>query len=198
MDPNSPHDGRSLLERAFEYALWSSRLIVLVPVVVSIALSFAAVYLATVEAISVLTHLSTVVELGIQTTGGIEAANNLLATIIKATDIYLLAAILLIFGLGLYELFVGSIEPAERATNAPKLLLIRNLDDLKGRLARVVLLVLVIEFLQYALRISFQTALDLLYLAVGILLIGAAVFLSTLRTVESPKSEGDPPSGDGG
>ncbi|HUX86217.1 MAG TPA: hypothetical protein VMW65_04385, partial [Chloroflexota bacterium] len=52
-------------------------------------------------------------------------------------------------------------------------------------LAKVVLLVLIIEFLQYALRVPLESALDLLYLATGILLIGAAIYLSSRGTGES-------------
>jgi uncharacterized membrane protein YqhA len=58
-------------------------------------------------------------------------------------------------------------------------LLIESVDDLKDRLAKVVLLVLIVEFLQYALGARYTSALDLLYLAVGIALIGLALYLSS-------------------
>ncbi|HUX85629.1 MAG TPA: YqhA family protein, partial [Chloroflexota bacterium] len=90
----------------FENLLWYSRLIVIVPVVGSIAMGFAAVYLATVQTLSVFTHLGGVVEVASSTRNLDEVTNELLAAVIKAADIYLLAAILLIFGLGLYELFI--------------------------------------------------------------------------------------------
>jgi len=85
---------------------------------------------------------------------------------------------MVIFALGLYELFVGPIKAAESPTGA-RLLEIRDLDELKNRLAKVIILLLVVEFFQQALRLTFATPLDLLYLAIGILLIGGAVFLST-------------------
>ena len=49
---------------------------------------------------------------------------------------------------------------------------------IKDRLAKVVLLVLIVEFLQHTLGAHYTVALDLLYLAIGIALIGAALYLS--------------------
>ncbi len=75
-------------------------------------------------------------------------------------------------------MFVNRIDIAQRSDTASRLLQIRSIDDLKDRVAKVVLLVLMIEFFQYALQLPFNTALDLLYLAVGILLIGCAIYLT--------------------
>ena len=179
------------LTAVVENLLWYSRLVVIVPVIGSIAMGFAAVYLATVEVLAVFTQLGGVVEAAGNLANFDKVANELLAAIIKAADVYLLAAILLIFGLGLYELFIDRIDPAEQSTVAPRLLLIRSLDDLKERLAKVVLLILVIEFLQYALRVPLTSALDLLYLAIGILFIGAAVYLSSRASPEHHANEDD-------
>jgi uncharacterized membrane protein YqhA len=55
---------------------------------------------------------------------------------------------------------------------------VESLDDLKDRIAKLILLVLIVEFFQYALKLTYATPLDLLYLAVGILFIGGALYLS--------------------
>ena len=52
----------------------------------------------------------------------------MVTTIIKVVDEYLIGAILIVFSLGLYELFVSKLEAAERSEAAPRLLLIRSLD----------------------------------------------------------------------
>ena len=168
-----------LVERFFERVLWLSRLVVVIPVVASVALACAAFYLGTVDVVYVLAHLGSYADLA--AVAGTRATTRaaLLGTIIKAIDIYLVAAILLIFALGLYELFIGKFEAAERADFAPRLLLIESVDDLKDRLAKVVLLVLIVEFLQYALGAHYTSALDLLYLAIGIALIGVALYLTS-------------------
>jgi len=163
---------------ALERVLWASRLVMVVPVVCSILMSFAALYLATVDTLSVLGRLAAYSAPDLAAAARSEMNKKIVTTLIKAVDLYLLAAILLIFGLGLYELFIGKITPAEDAEIAPRLLLIRSLDDLKDRLAKVVLLLLVVEFLQQALLVTYHSPLDLLYLGVGILFIGGALYLT--------------------
>ena len=71
---------------------------------------------------------------------------------------------------------------AGSSENAPRTLVIQSVDDLKERLGRVVLLALVIEFFQQSLRLDYGRPIELLYMAVGILLIGAALYLSALRS----------------
>jgi uncharacterized membrane protein YqhA len=52
------------------------------------------------------------------------------------------------------------------------------LDDLKDRLVKVILLVLIVKFFEYALKLNIQSTMDLLYLAIGIMLVSIAVKLS--------------------
>jgi uncharacterized membrane protein YqhA len=163
------------VERWFERALWLSRLVAIVPVIACVLMAISTFFLGTVDVVYLVTHLASYADIA---TIHAEARAALLSAVIRAVDDYLLAAILLIVGLGLYELFVGSIDAAEREAFASRLLLIRSVDDLKDRLAKVVLLVLIVEFLQYALILQPKSALDLLYLAVGIVLIAAALFLT--------------------
>jgi uncharacterized membrane protein YqhA len=107
-----------------------------------------------------------------------ELRATVVAHVVEVVDGYLLAAIMLIFALGLYELFVSRIDVAEGSEFAERLLLIRSLDDLKDRLAKVVLLILVVKFFEFALRLTITSALDLLWLGLGILLVAAAVMLT--------------------
>jgi uncharacterized membrane protein YqhA len=114
-------------------------------------------------------------------------------TIVKALDGFLIGALLLLFAFGLYELFVGDIRATEEDEAAQRLLVVSSLDDLKEKVARLVLLVLVIEFFQRALSLRYERALDLLYLAWGILLVSEAFYLSGLRA--STKSATEKPGG---
>ena len=54
---------------------------------------------------------------------------------------------------------------------AARLLLIRSL-------AKVILLMLIVKFFQYALRFKYDSPLELLYLAIAIALIGGALYLT--------------------
>ena len=103
---------------------------------------------------------------------------SILAQVAEVVDGYLFATILIIFGLGLYELFISKINPAERSELAARVLLIRSLDDLKERLAKVIFLFLIVRYFEYALQMSIATSLDLLFIAIGIVLIALALYLT--------------------
>jgi uncharacterized membrane protein YqhA len=55
----------------------------------------------------------------------------LLTDVAENIDAFLFATILLVFALGLYELFIARIHVAERAKFADQLLFITSVDDLK-------------------------------------------------------------------
>jgi uncharacterized membrane protein YqhA len=165
-----------LIKYFFEKMLWNSRFIVLFAVIACLGAAFGVFYMATVDAITMLSHLTHYAEY----TG--EARINLrsetITHVVEIIDGYLLATVLLIFSLGLYELFISKIQEAEESANAPKVLVISNLDDLKARLAKVVLMILIVKFFEHALNMHFQDAMDMLAFAGGIALIGLALYLS--------------------
>jgi uncharacterized membrane protein YqhA len=168
------------LEQIFERILWASRLMVMVPVVASVLMALITLYVATVDVAHLLglaAHYADPHSLAES------AAQNarIVTLVVKAVDGYLLTAILLIFALGLYELFISKIEAAESSEVSQRLLLIRSLDDLKDRLAKVVVLILVITFFQRAVELPYTTARDVLFLALGTLLVGGALFLSSRK-----------------
>jgi uncharacterized membrane protein YqhA len=102
--------------------------------------------------------------------------------VVAIIDNYLLASLLILFGLGLYELYINKIDAIENSEFASRLLLIKSFDDLKDRLANVVLLILVVKFFQQALSLKYETLNDLLLLSVGIALIGLSFFLTRKNT----------------
>jgi uncharacterized membrane protein YqhA len=105
-------------------------------------------------------------------------------------DSYLFATIMIIFALGLYELFISRIDAIERDTFSSRLLLIHSLDDLKDRLAKVVFLILIVRYFEFALQSEISTSLELLYLAVGIALVALSLYL-TARTGHAPSPDHD-------
>jgi len=167
------------LAHSFEKMLWQSRLLVLVAVVASTILAAGTFYMATVDVLFLLGGLLSYGSPSLEFAARAALREATVTGIVKAVDAYLIAAILLIFALGLYELFVNRIDPSESvARRVPRVFQVSSLDDLKDRIAKLVLLVLIIEFFQYALKLKYATPLDLLYLAVGVLFIGGALYLS--------------------
>lgn len=72
---------------------------------------------------------------------GSKSGKELLLRFIEIVDIFLLATVLIIIALGLYELFIDDTVPV------PVWLEIRNLDDLKDKLVGVIVVVLGVSFL---------------------------------------------------
>jgi uncharacterized membrane protein YqhA len=70
-----------------------------------------------------------------------KAAKGLVVSFIEIVDIFLLATVLYITALGLYELFIDGSVPV------PAWLVIHDLDDLKDKLIGVVIVVLGVGFL---------------------------------------------------
>lgn len=165
------------LERLFESLLWNSRHMVLVAVVASLVVAVVMFYVATVDVFALVTHLGPYAG-RLSGEERIAFRTEIVASVVEVVDGYLVATIMLIFSLGLYELFVSRIDVAEGSEFARRVLLIRSLDDLKDRLAKLVLLILVVKFFEYALALSYKTPLDLLQLAGGILLVAGGLFLT--------------------
>jgi uncharacterized membrane protein YqhA len=166
------------LENIFERVLWGSRLVVVVAVVASILIAFVLFYVASVTTVGLVSHGLQYGDPGLTTDARTALGADLLSLAVGAIDGYLLATILLIFALGLYELFIGKIDAAEGSEFAGRVLLIRNLDDLKDRLGKVIVLILVVKFFQVALDMKYVAPIDLLFLAFAIVLVGGALWLT--------------------
>lgn len=169
----------NVVERFFEKLLWSSRLLTIVAVLASIVLAIVMFYIATVDVVSLAHSVFGYASLDEETRKHVHAS--IVAHVAEIVDGYLFATILIIFGLGLYELFVSKIDAIENSFIAPRVLLIRSLDDLKERLAKVVFLILIVRYFQYALEAQIAAPLDLLYLAIGIALVAVSLYLTQGR-----------------
>jgi uncharacterized membrane protein YqhA len=85
---------------------------------------------------------------------------------ISVMDIHLLSIILYIFSVGLYELFVGKL-------NVPEWLRITDIDQLKAKLASVVILILAITFTKKL--VEWKNPVDTLLFALAIAVIIAVL-----------------------
>jgi uncharacterized membrane protein YqhA len=166
------------LEKLFEAILWDSRFVVIFAVISSLLTALAVFYMATVDAYYMLSHLLEYASPALDVAARSSLRSTTITHVVEIVDGYLLATVLLIFALGLYELFISKIDMAEGAETSSNVLLINSLDDLKARLAKVILMILIVKFFEHAIGLNFETPMDLLYLAGGIALIGLALFLS--------------------
>ena len=164
---------RNIFEALFEGTLWKSRLIVLVAVMFGMLGGFALFLIASYD----------IWEMLVETYKFFFAHYHpedfhsiIISGIIGAVDLYLIAVVMLLFAFGLYELFISKIDDAEDSEIGDKLLAIHSLDELKDKLGKVVVMVLIVSFFKKVINMNFSTPLEMLYLAGSILALALALY----------------------
>jgi uncharacterized membrane protein YqhA len=166
-----------LLEKLFEAALWNSRFVVVLAVVASLAAGFAVFFMATADVVYLVQHVIHYADPDLALSARKLLHDETISHIVEVVDGYLLATVMLMFSLGLYELFISDIDAAQHSEKSSKVLVIRSLDDLKARLAKVIVMILIVTLFQHALEMKMEDTRDLLHFAGSIALVGLALFL---------------------
>ncbi|XVE65425.1 hypothetical protein DITRI_Ditri07aG0179300 [Diplodiscus trichospermus] len=114
--------------------------------------------------------------------------------LVEAIDVYLLGTVMLVFGMGLYELFVCNLDIAksqseEKITSRsnlfglfalkerPRWLEIKSVSELKTKLGHVIVMLLLIGFFEKCKKAVIHTPLDLLCFSASVLLSSGCLFL---------------------
>ncbi|MDQ6954607.1 MAG: YqhA family protein [Mariprofundaceae bacterium] len=168
--------GSDVVKEMFEKILWSSRYVVLLAVISSIVGMLLLFLLSAADMANLAWEF---IEYSLL---GVEKENfhiTVVSHVITAVDDFLLATVLLIFALGLYELFISKLNIAEdEVENANNILMISSLDDLKDRLGKVIMMILIVTFFKNVLYVTFDNPLNILYMGAGILMISLAGYFS--------------------
>ena len=125
-----------LVEELFEGSLWNSRYVILAAVIGSLVAGFAIFYMATVDVVYLVMHILNYADPSLTDEARKTLHDATVTHIVEVVDGYLLGTVMLIFSLGLYELFISDIGQAHGSKASSKILVISNLDDLKSRLAK--------------------------------------------------------------
>ena len=166
------------IEAFFEGTLWNSRFVILSAVIGSLIAGFVIFYMATVDVYFLFQHAVHYADASLSDEARKALHDSTVSHIVEVVDGYLLATVMLIFSLGLYELFISDIDQAHGSKASSKILVINNLDDLKGRLAKVILMIMIVTLFEEALHMKLETPLDLVYLGASIMLIALALYFS--------------------
>jgi uncharacterized membrane protein YqhA len=156
---------QSLFERVFESFLWNSRWLTMFAVIFGLIGSFMLFVMASADIVAVATK---VIKVYFGSAEFPKFGEYVVGKIIGSIDLYLIAIVLLIFSFGVYELFISNIEASDGKIGS-KILTITSLDQLKDKLAKVIIMVLIVVFFKKAMYIDYDSALDLVYLGVSIL-----------------------------
>ena len=161
-----------MLENKFEKSLWSTRFIVLIAVILSIISSITLFLLGGWDIIEATIFKNPLFNQNVKTN------NDLLFKIISSVDLFLIGIVLLIFGFGVYELFISEIDFAKEKF-VDSTLKINNLDQLKNKIIKVIIIVLIVKFFEKVLKLShnFTTPHDLLLFSISILSICIGYYL---------------------
>jgi uncharacterized membrane protein YqhA len=166
---------RGKIERWFEHVLWNFRFVILIAVVALLLGSLAAFYLgaASVWEAAVEVGNSYAAHTAVET-------NKVIVFLISSIDEFLLGIIMIIISLGIYELFISKLDVIEGNDDLPypKWLTFHSLEELKAVLTKVIVIILMVYFFKSVVMMNFDTPLSILYLAIGIILIALANYLS--------------------
>jgi uncharacterized membrane protein YqhA len=94
------------------------------------------------------------------------ADQSITVALLEIVDSFLIATTLLIFSVGLYELFIGDIP-------MPEWMVIHNLDGLKAKLSNMIIMVMAVKFVEKLVDVKSYS--DLLYFGGAVTLVSAAL-----------------------
>ncbi|NOQ31729.1 MAG: YqhA family protein [Helicobacteraceae bacterium] len=162
------------MEKLFESTLWSSRFIVVLAVVFGL---IGAVILFTVASVDIFTTAGYVLNTYFTGAHPENFHGEVVSGIIGAVDLYLIGVVMLLFSFGLYELFISEIDQAKDKDGSDnKILAIHSLDQLKDKISKVIVMVLVVGFFQQAAHMKYENSLDMLYFALSIAAISIGLY----------------------
>ncbi|MDC0933693.1 YqhA family protein [Arcobacteraceae bacterium] len=163
-----------MLEKLFEGTIWRSRFIVLLAVVFSLIGAFVLFIVASLDIWTVAVYAFETI---INHAHPEKFHEDIVAGIIGAVDLYLIAVVMFIFAFGIYELFISKIDEAEEDdSKSNTILAIHSLDQLKDKIAKVIVMVLVVNFFQRVLHTEFATPLEMLYFALSIAALAVGLY----------------------
>ncbi|KAK8542850.1 hypothetical protein V6N13_136598 [Hibiscus sabdariffa] len=129
---------------------------------------------------------------------------NMVLRLVEAIDVYLTGTVMLIFGMGLYGLFISNSNnelPADvdRALKGsslfgmfamkerPKWMKISSLDELKTKVGHVIVMILLVKMFERSKMVAINTGMDLLTYSICIFLSSASLYI--LRHLHKPEPE---------
>ncbi|XP_007040883.2 PREDICTED: uncharacterized protein LOC18606923 [Theobroma cacao] len=114
--------------------------------------------------------------------------------LVEAIDVYLLGTVMLVFGMGLYELFVSNLDIAKSQSKEevrsrsnlfglfalkerPRWLEIKSVSEMKTKLGHVIVMLLLIGFFEKCKKAAIYSPVDLLCFSASVFLSSSCLFL---------------------
>lgn len=162
------------MEKMFENSLWASRFMVITAVIFGL---LGATILFIVASFDIYETAKFVLNTYITHAHPENFHEDVVGGIIGAVDLYLIGVVMLIFSFGIYELFISDIDVAKSSDGEEnKILAIHSLDQLKDKISKVIVMVLVVGFFQKVGHTQYNGALDMLYFALSITAVAVGLY----------------------
>ena len=162
------------MEKLFENSLWASRFIIILAVIFGL---IGAAILFIVASIDIYNTAKFVLNTYLGHSHPESFHEDVVGGIIGAVDLYLIGVVMLLFSFGLYELFISEIDVAkDKDGEDNKILAIHSLDQLKDKISKVIVMVLVVGFFQKVGHTQYNGALDMLYFALSITAVAVGLY----------------------
>jgi len=176
---------------ALEAFLWRSRFLVIVAVLASLAMTLALMAVALADTGSLVAAAFQYFGAGPEGGAGDELRTRIIAHSVRAVDGFLLATVMFIFGIGLYDLFIRRIQQSRGSARYSRIMEIRNLDELKSKLGKVIVLILIVKLFENTLAMKVEDATDVLMMGGAVLLMAVALYVSHMEGGRSRSRERD-------
>lgn len=158
-------------ELRLEQFIWRIRLVAILPVMMSLLSSVATFIVGTKEIFAAILMLDDKYQ-------DKTYMGEVLGGIIGGIDLYLIGIALLIFGYGVYELLISPIDPARADDHLGNGLLdIRNLDQLKEKLVKVLVVALIVSAFKAMITLQIHSASELAFFCLSVLLLAFSGWL---------------------
>ena len=163
-----------MIEEIFEGGLWGSRFIIILAVFFGL---IGGVALFVVASVDVYHTAAMVIATYLHHLHPEHFHEDVVGGIIGAVDLYLIGVVMLLFSFGLYELFISDIDIAKSGEGkGNKILQIESLDQLKDKISKVIVMVLVVGFFQKVGHTEYSGAVEMLYFALSILAVSVGLY----------------------
>ncbi|RRT81983.1 hypothetical protein B296_00020336 [Ensete ventricosum] len=109
--------------------------------------------------------------------------------LVGAIDVYLIGTVMLVFGMGLYELFISNFDIAKMSSSGsnllglfklrerPRWLEIQSVNELKTKVGHVIVMALLVGMFENSKKVTISSPSDLLCFAASILLSSSCLYL---------------------
>jgi len=151
----------------FERMLWRIRYVILFPIMFLIIALFYLIFLMGERIIDATRSLA-----------GEDSPFETLVYLIDIVDFTLIAVIILIIIWWVYESFIRNMAVDTEQQGKADLVLIHDIDELKQKLGKVVIISLIVHVFKQALIAHVDTTMDLVWLSVVVILLAISLYLT--------------------